>query len=266
MKKLMFGAAMLLASSSVMAIPTLQVHALGSTAYDGTGDDDTWLVSTDGSVELELIGTYSPTTVVSIDNAYLVMTVAAHSGDFASQIGPFATRYDDSTAFETFLSTLDSDVSLNNHAPYGYPDDQIDIYALELDLMLPPSNTGIGFGTFSDIMETKDCNADIAGTTDCASTTATGEIKTVTMSPSSLVGIDWVHYDLVALVTDQHGNQSIVTTWDINPGSHDSTWTRASCTVDCGVTPPQELPAPQTLMLLGLGLVGMVAARRRQSV
>lgn len=77
-----------------------------------------------------------------------------------------------------------------------------------------------------------------------------GEIKTLTIS---VTGLDWVHFDVMALETDaftRHRRRVTQTSYDTdlenNPGSKDVTWKR-----------PATVPEPSTLFLLGSGLIGL---------
>lgn len=247
-------------SSSVFAIPTLQVHAIGSTAFDGGNDEDSWLIqSTD--FDLELIGTFGPNTT-SITNAYLVVTAEQNASNIFNSGS--ITKYDDASAFEATLAAIDPDLQTNNHAPYGSAADLIDIYAFDLGLLGGLGATELDgtvlSGSFSNSETTKNCDASIAGTTDCtAAPNSLGEIKTLRLSTFGL-SESWLHFDLVALVTDSQGNQNWVSTWEINPGSHDTTWMATGGTGPLG----NPLPAPATIALMGLGLIGLGATKRRK--
>lgn len=226
-------------SMSAYALPTLQVYGVGSTAVDLTADEDTWLV-TEQTGSLELIGTYS-TNTVSITNAFLVLTTTA--GD----INPFGVnyaKYDDAAAFEATLAGFDPDLKTNNHSPYGLDASQIDTYAFDLSLL--------GMGSFGKVGPTKDCNADVSGTTDCVDTpNSLGEIHTFDYDFTGL-SLDWVHFDLVAYITDSTGNGKWVSNyWEINPGSHDTTW--------------KSVPETTSLLLLMVGLLGLVGFKRKIS-
>ena len=234
MKKIIAAIFIFGVTNIASAIPSLQVHGVDSVAYDGFGDEDTWLL-TESSGRLELIGTYGPNTV-NINNAYLVMTTAALDGN---PFGSDYAKYDDSDAFEASLAGFDPKLKLNNHNPYGLDASLIDIFAYDLSLL--------DMGRFAAAGPTKDCNADVPGTTECAAASnSVGEIHTFNYDFTNL-GLDWVHFDLVAFVTDEHGRRW-TTTGEINPGSHDSTW---------------RVSEPASLVLLSLGLFGLGFIRRK---
>jgi len=90
--------------------------------------------------------------------------------------------------------------------------------------------------------------------------TADGEIKTLTLAGAALTGLAWVHFDVIALQTGSQGQTNIVTTIENNPGSHDVTWKKD------GGRPPQQIPEPGVLLLMGAGLMGLGLASRRKSV
>ena len=219
-------------SSGAFAVPALQVYGVGSTAVDLTGDEDSWLL-TDPTGSLELIGTYQNKNVVSITNAFLVLTTEAVSGN------PFGSDYAKFDSADDFERSIGA--TFNNHSPYGLDAALVDTFVYDLSL--------IGMDSFARVGETKDCNADVPGTTDCASASnSTGQIHTFNYDFSGL-GLDSVHFDLVALITDGGGNRGWRSSWNINPGSHDTTWVK--------------VPESSSVLMLFVGLLSLVAVRRK---
>ena len=256
--KFSVGVAALAASLAANATPTLQVYMPGATAVDGSvgglEDNDTWRKSTaQGSVfDLQLMGYYG-SNVTMIEDAIVVFTTS-QSGSFGVTVAPsgganynltgIVSSYDDDAAFEAAIGA-----SFNAHSPYGGAAANVQIYTIALDALLA------NLGTFAKNTVIPDCNASSAGTTTCAAGNPNqlGEVKTLGISFS---GVDWVHIDLVARVTNKQG-----TSWGINPGSHDSSWVKTAG----GGTPPESIPEPGVLLLMGVGLLGLAAARRKSS-
>lgn len=257
--KFSIGVVALAVSLAVNATPTLQVYMPGAAAVDGSvgglTDDDTWLKSTaQGTVfDLQLMGNYG-NNITMIKDAIVVFTTS-QSGSFGVTVAPngganydltgIVSSYDDDTAFEMAIGA-----SLNNHSPYGGAAANVQIYTIALNALLA------NLGAFANSAVIPNCDASSAGTASCTvgNPNQRGEVKTLGISFS---GVDWVHIDLVARVTNKQGT----TSWDINPGSHDSTWTKTSG----GGAPPASVPEPGVLLLMGAGLLGLVAARRKSA-
>ncbi len=83
--------------------------------------------------------------------------------------------------------------------------------------------------------------------------TAAGQVKELSLL---VTGFEWVHFDLLALVSREVGQGRTSVNAEGNPGSHDVTWKTD------GGGPPSEIPEPGTLLLLG-GAFAALGLRRR---
>lgn len=262
-------------SARAYALPTLQAHLVNSVAGDRPSDQDSWFNTSYGTApqRIELIASYGVNSkIVNISDAYLVLTVspddpnpAAPNFKFSFEYSPGVVteisdirnyRYEDEAAFEAALGA-----SFNNHAPYGLPSSQVDVYGIPLNAIVA------GLGNFKNLSYEpassskfdssknrsyylKDCNADTPNTTSCTTNTQSGllgEIKTIGFSTQNA---NFVHVDFVAKVTEKSGGK-YTHYWTINPGSHDSTI---------------SVPEPSTFALFAGGLLLLAAQARRSNL
>jgi len=222
----------LLMSQSASGQPTFQVYSPDAIfAGDYGPDQDTWFVI-DNPFELWAIGAYH-TNTYALTDVRLIVSVPDGGTGTISITGLPGSNPADPTADPLFIgsytdmSFFPSGANFNSH--YPLQDGVSDFLIYDLD---PFTNVGDAIW---------DYNADGGSIT---LTNTTGQVKEYSVAVS---GYTWVHFDMYGL--EIRGiDQKWKTSWDISPGSHDTTW----------------IPAPGAILLagIGVGLVGWLRRRR----
>jgi hypothetical protein len=244
MKVKMFVAVLagMILSTCAFAVPTLQVYISGATAGTVGADEDTWFTS-NSSFDLVLVGAYGPKTT-SIQYGTLVASVPQGQTGTITVNGATLLTTTGTNGPGNPAANADTDVLTNVAGIDGYatksfsPDNFNNHYPFQNDVS---DFVLYDVGSFSNDGAVHNYDADSGDITSAGS----GQEKTFDVDVS---GFDSVHFDMYAYTTDAQGKTRLVSTWGINPGSHDSTFSNG----------PPVVPAPGALLLasIGAGAVG----------
>jgi hypothetical protein len=245
--------ACLLLSQACLAVPSLQVYVGGATAGTWGPDQDTWL-ATSSSFDLIVAGAYQSNTLSLTEGTLLLSVPQGQRGSIFISGGDGATLltvkrlvpdgfYNPNSNADIDLLTneagnangydgymtknfLPAGVTFNNHYPFQEGVSDFLIYAIG------------AFDKLSHAVSNYSTEEPIEyGIAD-------GEEKTFAVSVS---GFSWVHFDAYGYEELQTGKK-FKNTWEVNPGSHDSTYI---------------IPAPGAIFLGGIGVALVGWLRRR---
>ncbi|MEW6068547.1 MAG: choice-of-anchor N protein [Nitrospirota bacterium] len=245
-----------LTGSQAFALPTLQTYIDGAIAGDYGSDEDTWWYVGSGTFNLYVVGAYGPNTQ-SLEGVTLLISIPEGETGTIS-ISPIdtldtpelLTTTGQGSASETNpTGDADSDILTDITGNDGY--ETLDFLPATFNSHYPLQDDVSDFILFDlysfDDSESGlyDYNAEDGTITQASQ--STGEQKEYLVT---ITGFTWAHFDSYGLETEEKGN-NVVTTWEINPGSHDATYV---------------IPEPGTLMLMGSGLLGagLYGWRRRK--
>lgn len=233
-------------SAGAYAVPTLQV---GAPAPAGQGVYADYSGSTTSPTEADTAITSGGT--IYVGGAYgpndLLIGGQYTGGLDWSGVDANLSLFDghDAVLVASMLNTAGGSLTVNG----------LTSFATSSTLYFPNNHAPLGEASLFMYFDIGDFAKIVGAVDDFAVETgdATGEVKSLTIATS---GFDWIHFDVMALVTSEKGT-TISTTYDNNPGSHDVTWKKGDPTL-----PPNIIPEPNTPLLLGLGLIGLYMARR----
>jgi len=232
----------------VFAVPTLQVYIDGATAGSSGGDTETWFTG-NSSFDLILVGAYGSNTSSIAYGTLIASVPQGQTGSItingATLLTTTGTNGPSNPAINADTDVLTNVAGVDGYATKSFsPDNLNDHYPLQSnvsDFVL------YDVGSFANLGSVNNYNA----ADEISLNSGTGQEKTFAVNVS---GFDYVHFDMYAYETDLLGKTRLVSTWEINPASHDSAFRSG----------PPAVPAPGAILLgsIGVGLVGWLRGRR----
>ena len=248
--KLIIASIVLLAGSinTAFALPALQLGGDGTAAWDYDTSEETWVV-TDTSFTLNAYancdgyqascdaehGQYAWDEMgATTQYAYLVVAAAPQTADGTDVFDITIGNDGGATLVDSgFGNPPLPDTDSNNLSPHGIYDTYFEIYEFQFDGSIgtiydqQPNETGSGDG-FTETFN-------------------------ITVNETAL-GITGLHFDLFTVQGARYDETNYLLNF-VAPYSHDAEY--ECCT--------REVPAPSAALLLGLGLIGMAAMRKKVS-